>query len=135
MGTTVWIDEAVRRALRERQEQFGARSVNETIRRLLEAPGVDARTLFLRHGKEIKRILDRHRVRKLIAFGSRARGDARPDSDLDLAVEMPANANPLAILALEADLEELLEVKVDLVELPNARLRPALEREGVRFGA
>ena len=35
-----------------------------------------------------KRILtaDRPRVRRIILFGSRARGDARPDSDLDLLV-------------------------------------------------
>lgn len=39
----------------------------------------------------------RHGVRKLVAFGSRARGDARPDSDLDLAAAFPKRAPPLAL--------------------------------------
>jgi predicted nucleotidyltransferase len=36
----------------------------------------------------IGRIVEHCRPRRVILFGSRARGDARPDSDVDLLVEM-----------------------------------------------
>jgi predicted nucleotidyltransferase len=52
-----------------------------------------------------RRILDaigRDRVRKIILFGSRARGDARPDSDFDLLVVLrgltPGEMRPLRVL-------------------------------------
>lgn len=37
----------------------------------------------------VKRIVKRFRPEKIILFGSQARGDARPDSDIDLLVVMP----------------------------------------------
>ncbi len=58
---------------------------------------------------------------RLVLFGSRARGDARPDSDIDLLVVMPqARLTPqerqLALRALRAALRPLaLPVGVDLV--------------------
>ena len=58
---------------------------------------------------------------RLVLFGSRARGDERPDSDIDLLVVMPqARLTPqerqLALRALRAALRPLaLSVGVDLV--------------------
>lgn len=134
MGTTVWIDESTRMALRELQKAYGTRSVNETLQRLLAQPPPDARALFATHRPQIEAIVRKHRIKRLIAFGSRARGDARVTSDLDLAVELRKDADPLALLAAEADLEEALGVPVRLVELPNARLADAIRKEGVPFG-
>ena len=37
----------------------------------------------------VKRIVTRFQPDRVILFGSRARGDARPDSDVDLLVVMP----------------------------------------------
>jgi predicted nucleotidyltransferase len=133
MGTTVWVDDATRRDLRRLQKELGVGSVNETIRRLLDRPALDARTLFALHRDAIRAVLKRHRLRRLVAFGSRARGDASPTSDLDLAVEAAPQADPLAVLAAEADLEQVTGLRVNLVELPNPRLEEAIEREGVPF--
>ena len=47
-----------------------------------------------------ERIVARFRPLKVILFGSRARADARPDSDVDLLVVMPAAPDKRA-LAIE----------------------------------
>ncbi|HLE97266.1 MAG TPA: nucleotidyltransferase domain-containing protein [Candidatus Thermoplasmatota archaeon] len=133
MGTTVWIDDGTREALRTLQRTLGTGSVNATIRRLLDQPATDAHSLFARHRAAIRAILRRHRLRNLVAFGSRARGDAQAASDLDLAVEVATGASPLAVLAAEADIEKELGISVNLVELPNAKLKDVLRREGVPF--
>lgn len=57
---------------------------------------------------------DRFRVRKLAVFGSYARGDQRPDSDVDIVVDF---ASPVGIefIDLGIYLERLLNRRVDLV--------------------
>ncbi len=56
-------------------------------------------------------------------FGSRARGDARPDSDVDVGIffREPPRGDPLAGLArrteITAALEEILPCAVDIVDL------------------
>jgi predicted nucleotidyltransferase len=42
----------------------------------------------------VRRIAERFSPDQIILFGSRARGDARPDSDIDLLVLFPEVANP-----------------------------------------
>lgn len=135
MGTTVWVDDDTRTALRRLQEELGTDSVNATLQALLRRPAPDARMLFGMHREAVAAILERHHLRSLVAFGSRARGEATEASDLDLATEVDPDADPMAVLAAEADLEEVLGVPVDLVELPNPRLQDVIEREGVSFAA
>jgi predicted nucleotidyltransferase len=53
-----------------------------------------------------------HRVR---VFGSAARGDARPGSDVDLVVQMEPGRSLIDFVALWQELEELLDSRVDLV--------------------
>ena len=62
-------------------------------------------------------ICRRYGVRELSLFGSAARGEARPDSDIDLLVEFLPEAEPglLDHAGLMLDLSELLGRKVDLV--------------------
>lgn len=68
----------------------------------------------------------RHPVASLAIFGSRARGTAGPDSDLDLLVEWSGPASLLDYAALRADLEEHTGLRV---ELTNRRLiKPAIAR-------
>lgn len=57
-------------------------------------------------------------VRKLLLFGSRARGDARPDSDVDLIVDYdPASGMTMfEFMDLEEELARLFEgFKVDVI--------------------
>lgn len=44
-----------------------------------------------------------------------ARGDDRPESDLDLIVDMDAGRSLIDLVALGQDLEELLQRRVDVV--------------------
>lgn len=59
----------------------------------------------------------RHKVQELALFGSAARGEMRPDSDIDLLVEFLPNADVglLEHAGLMLDLTSLLGRKVDLV--------------------
>ena len=49
--------------------------------------------------------------------GSRGRGDARADSDVDVAFLAEAPVRPDALLALQSDLSARLGAEVDLVDL------------------
>lgn len=63
----------------------------------------------------ILRIAEHHGARNVRVFGSVARGDARPDSDIDLLVEAGLVTTPSFPGGLVADLEEALGRRVDVV--------------------
>ena len=77
---------------------------------------------------EILAIARRHGVTEIRIFGSRARGDAGPDSDLDLLIEVGPVHSRWFPGGLVADLEELLGHRVDVVEL---RSLPPARREKI----
>lgn len=75
----------------------------------------------------LARLCQRYGVERLEVFGSFARGDARPDSDLDLLVSLRPGAAPgMDFLQLALDLEDLAGRRIDLLE------RPVVEREVAR---
>ena len=57
----------------------------------------------------------KHGIRRLSLFGSRLKGTARDDSDIDLLVEFEPGRSLLDHAALVLELEELLGRKVDVV--------------------
>lgn len=63
----------------------------------------------------IEGIVTRHGGGNVRVFGSVARGDARPDSDVDLLIDMPPGTGLLALGALEDELSSALGRKVDVV--------------------
>src|ERR1017187_2661454 len=68
----------------------------------------------------IAEICRRHQVRELSLFGSAARGDMRPDSDIDLLVDFLPGARPglLGVLGLMREVTALLGRRVDLALPP-----------------
>ena len=71
-------------------------------------------------------------ITALFVFGSVARGDARPDSDVDIAVEFADDAKPslFEIVGLKTDLEGILERPVDVGERSGMTERVAASAEG-----
>lgn len=59
-------------------------------------------------------VLKEYGVMKAGVYGSRVRGDAREDSDLDMVVELPEGASLLDLAGIKVDLEELLGLTVDV---------------------
>jgi predicted nucleotidyltransferase len=48
-------------------------------------------------------------------FGSFARGEQRPDSDIDLLVDLPLSVSLLDIASLKQELQERLGRRVDII--------------------
>ena len=65
--------------------------------------------------EEIKRIAGKRHARNIRLFGSQARGEAGPDSDVDLLVSFDETASLLDQVALMYDLEDLSKRKTDVV--------------------
>lgn len=92
---------------------------------------------------EVRRILAPHRdnlsrlgVVSLHVFGSVARGEAGPDSDVDFLIELDPGRriSLLAVAHIKGELEDLLGRTVDLVEphVLKERMREQVLREAVR---
>jgi hypothetical protein len=65
--------------------------------------------------EEILRVAKRHGARNVRVFGSAARGESRPESDVDLLVDAGPERTSFFPGGLLADLEDLLGRKVDVV--------------------
>ena len=63
----------------------------------------------------LRQIAARHGASNLRVFGSVARGEERPDSDIDLLVDLAEDRGFTDYLALAEEIEQLLQRKVDLV--------------------
>lgn len=65
--------------------------------------------------EQLPALRNRWGVASLEMFGSRTRGDARADSDLDVLVTLEKPIGLFQFVELESRLTELLGLKVDLV--------------------
>ncbi len=65
--------------------------------------------------EDILRLAQKHGVTNVRVFGSLARGEARPDSDVDLLVEAPAGTSIWAVVGLWQELAQLLGTEVSVV--------------------
>ena len=66
---------------------------------------------------EILRVAASHGAHNVRVFGSVARGEAGPDSDVDFIVEMEPDRSVLDLSELILDLQDMLARRVDVVEI------------------
>jgi len=64
---------------------------------------------------EILRLAESYGIRRVRLFGSIARGDDRPESDLDVLVDFEPGRSLLDQVGFRQDLEEMLGRSVDVV--------------------
>jgi predicted nucleotidyltransferase len=67
------------------------------------------------HREQILRLADRHGVTTVRVFGSMARGDAGPQSDVDLLIEVGPEPSAWFPGGFVAELEDLLGRRVQVV--------------------
>lgn len=80
--------------------------------------------------EEIKKLAQKYEIQKVVLFGSRARGDYRKVSDIDLAV----SGGNIAAFALDVEEETSTLLKYDVVNLDGSvqkELLESIEKEGV----
>ena len=91
---------------------------------------MDAKTLLRTRRKEILEIAARHGAVNVRVFGSVARGDDRPDSDIDFLVNLESGRSLLDLARLLRELNTLLGYPVDVIT--EAGLRPRIKPQVLR---
>lgn len=78
-------------------------------------------------------LAERYGVTRLALFGSTARGEAHPDSDVDIAVGFDGPATSARYFGVQFYFDDVLGCAVDLVKEKAMRpeLKPFIEREAV----
>ena len=77
------------------------------------------RIKFLRYRRDhhaIRAIAASHKARSISVFGSVARGEDRPESDIDLLVDCDPTASLFDLVHMRQELSDFLQVDVDLVD-------------------
>ena len=81
---------------------------------------------------QILEIVQRHRGTSVSVFGSVARGDEHPGSDIDFLVEFEAASSLFDLLHMTEELEALLGAPVDVVSVAGLKDRDShIRREAV----
>lgn len=130
-STTLEIPVALRDRLR-RLKSHPRQAYHEVIDAALEVYEKGVRGAASHASGGLDPLVDRHRAQILEAvranrgkrvwlFGSRARGEARADSDVDLLVEMEPGSSLFDMGGMWADLEAVLPVGFNLVSLGGLR--------------
>ena len=76
----------------------------------------------------VSRVLARYDVREAYLFGSFARGEQTPDSDIDLCLVCGNTMTFGTLYELSLELEKQLGRKVDIVTNPPEHMRPAFRK-------
>lgn len=95
--------------------------MNEATVRLTELP--------MRRRDEIVRVAARYGARNVRVYGSAARGDIRPSSDLDFLVDLNPDRTLMDLGGLLMELQELLHVRVDIAT--EGMLRPKVGKHAL----
>lgn len=81
------------------------------------------------HRRRVKQIIASHGLRGVRVFGSVARGDEGPGSDIDLLVDVPPGVGLFELGRCQSELESLLEATVELI--PAADLKAGVAADAL----
>jgi uncharacterized protein len=73
--------------------------------------------------EQVMEIAARHHARRVRLFGSAARGEDRPDSDIDLLVDFDQDSSLFDLMRMSRELEALLGRSVDVVSAGGLKSR------------
>lgn len=92
---------------------------------------MDAQTLLKTRREEILKIAARNGAMNVRVFGSMARGDNRPESDIDFLVNLEVGRSLMDLARLLRELNTLLGCPVDVVTEAglNPRIKPRVLKE------
>jgi predicted nucleotidyltransferase len=123
------------RTLRRAVDEGAVRATRVSPRKLTLSPGEERYVLrtWPLLGQLRSFLRTERNVRFGMLFGSRARGDERPDSDLDLLVELE-DESLAARMGLIDRLEAATRLEVQLVTLDAARRAPVLLADAIEDG-
>lgn len=110
--------------------ESGTRAASPATREALENAlrGIRPAALLFDQIDEVDAALAQAGATNPRVFGSVARGDDRPDSDVDLLVRLPPTASIMDLLRVEEELTRILTVDVDLVSDTSDAAGPVLQR-------
>lgn len=88
-----------------------------------------------KYGAALRRIARGHGATSIRLFGSSAREQASPESDIDLLVDLETGRTLLDLVAIKQDLEDLTGKEVDVVTLASVSpyLRDQILAEAVEL--
>lgn len=83
--------------------------------------------------EKLKQYFSAKPVKKAFVFGSFARNEEMPDSDIDILIEIDENVRMglVKFISMQLDLEEMFHKKVDLLEEGGVSkyIKPTIDRE------
>ena len=99
-----------------------------TARQSDQAPSLE---MLFELRREILSAVARHGASNLRVYGSVAHGEAGPESDIDLLVDMEAGGSLLDLAALHLELEDLLGFPVEIGTDVKPRLRERVHADAI----
>jgi uncharacterized protein len=116
-------------------EQLGISqsAVSQQLRSAPDLSRQDPASLLEAGAPIVKALAAERGFTRLAVFGSVARGDARPDSDIDLLVEAPEGTSSFDFVRFQQLIEHVLGRPVDMVEYGGLKpnLDDDIQREAV----
>lgn len=90
---------------------------------------------FFADTKAVEAFCKQYDIAYLAVFGSCARGQEKPDSDIDVLVEFKQPVTYFDLLTAEQELSRKVKKKVDLVtkRAISSRIRPYIEHDLIAF--
>jgi predicted nucleotidyltransferase len=95
----------------------------DEARKLADLASGPLRVLVESRREQVMAIAVRHHARRVRLFGSAARGEDRPDSDIDLLVDFDQDSSLFDLMRMARELETLLGRPVDVVSAGGLKSR------------